>query len=110
MTGGNVKSNILFFDTEHCSGCLLCEMACSLIQKGECSRDGSFIKVAIHPYLSVPTVFLSMHCNCPDGQERCLEICNQQALRFVPRDEAIRMLTEKKWYPSPVIEKAVETQ
>jgi len=105
-----MKSNILFFDTEHCSGCLLCEMACSLIQKGECSRDGSFIKVAIHPYLSVPTVLLSMDCNCPDGQERCLEICNQQALKFVPRDEATRMLTEKKWYPSPVIEKTVEGQ
>ena len=51
-----------------------------------------------------------MDCNCPDGQERCLEICNQQALKFVPRDEATGMLTERKWYPSPVIEKTVEGQ
>ena len=105
-----MKSNILFFDTEHCSGCLLCEMACSLIQKGECSRDGSFIKVALHPYLSVPMVSLSILCNCPDGEERCLEICNQKALKFVPRDEATGMLTEKKWYPSPVIGGTAENQ
>lgn len=105
-----MKSNILFFDTEHCSGCLLCEMACSLIQKKECSRNESFIKVAIHPYLSVPMVSLSMRCNCPDGEERCLEVCNQKALKFVPRVEATGMLTEKKWYPSPIIEGEAETQ
>jgi Fe-S-cluster-containing hydrogenase component 2 len=70
-----VKSNLLFFNTENCSGCLLCEMACSLIQKGECSRD---------------------------GEERCLEICNQKALKFVPREEATQVLTDKKWFPCPL--------
>ena len=105
-----MKWNILFFDTEHCSGCLLCEMACSLIQKGVCSRDESLIKVAIHPYLSVPMVSLSARCNCPDGEERCLEICNQKALKFVPRAEATGMLTDKKWCPSPIIEGGAETQ
>ena len=78
-----MKSGVLFFNLEQCSGCLLCEMVCSLVQKRECSRDESFIKVAIHPYLSVPLVSLSMKCNCPDGQEKCVEICNQQALKFV---------------------------
>ena len=62
-----MKTIISFFDTEHCSGRLLCEMACSLLQKRECFRDGSLIKVAIHPYLSVPMASVSMDCNCADG-------------------------------------------
>jgi len=105
-----MKTNISFFDTEHCSGCLLCEMACSLLQNRECSRDGSLIKVAIHPYLSIPMVSVSMQCNCADGEEKCVEICNQRALKFVPREEATRVLTDKKWFPCPVIEGTAETK
>jgi Fe-S-cluster-containing hydrogenase component 2 len=97
-----MKTGVLFFSTEHCSGCLLCEMACSLIRRGLCRRDDSLIRVQLHPYLSTPTVTLSMGCDCPDGRERCLEVCNQKALRFVPREEATGMLTEKKWYPAPL--------
>jgi len=77
-------------------------MACSLLRKQECSRDASFIKVSIHPYLSVPMVSLSMGCDCRDGEEKCLEICNQEALKFVPRDESTAMLTEADWFPCPM--------
>ena len=97
-----MKENFLFFHTKLCTGCLLCEMACSLIHEKKCGREGSLIRVAIHPYLSVPMVSLSMGCDCPDGQEKCLEICNQKALRFVPREEATPMLTETDWFPSPI--------
>ena len=99
-----MKSNILFFNTKLCSGCLLCEMACSLVQKGECSREASFIKVSIHPYLSVPMVSLSLGCNCPDGEEKCVKICNQEALAFVPREDSTLKLTEERdWFPCPLI-------
>lgn len=99
-----MKSNILFFNTKLCSGCLLCEMACSLVQKGECSREASFIKVSMHPYLSVPMVSLSLGCNCPDGAEKCVKICNQEALAFVPREESTLKLTEEgNWFPCPLI-------
>ena len=99
-----MKSNILFFNTKLCSGCLLCEMACSLVQKGECSREASFIKVSMHPYLSVPMVSLSLECNCPDGEEKCVKICNQEALAFVPREDSTLKLTEDgDWFPCPLI-------
>jgi len=99
-----MKSNILFFNTKLCSGCLLCEMACSLVQKGECSREASFIKVSMHPYLSVPMVSLSLECNCPDGEEKCVKICNQEALAFVPREDSTLKLTEEgDWFPCPLI-------
>ena len=99
-----MKSNILFFNRKLSTGCLLCEMACSLKKRGECSREGSLVKVFKHPYLSVPIVSLSMACDCSDGEERCVEICNQEALRFVARDASTAMLTESDWLPSPLIE------
>jgi Fe-S-cluster-containing hydrogenase component 2 len=98
-----MKSNIPFFHTKLCTGCLLCEMTCSLAQKDECCRDSSFIKVFIHPYLSTPMVALAMDCNCPDGSEKCTEICNQKALKFVPREESTGMLTDRDWFPCPLI-------
>jgi hypothetical protein len=79
-------------------------MACSLVQKGECSRKASFIKVSMHPYLSVPMVSLSLECNCPDGEEKCVKICNQEALAFVPREDSTLKLTEEgDWFPCPLI-------
>ena len=98
-----MKSEILFYNTELCSGCLLCEMACSLMRTGECSRETSVIKVALHPYLSVPTVSYSLACNCPTGKEKCVDICNQKALMFVPRERATLKITEKDtWVPCPL--------
>ena len=105
-----MKSNILFYNKDRCSGCLLCEMRCSLVpvegtgprppfgpQKGECSREASFIKISLHPYLSVPMISLSMGCHCADGEEKCVEICNQEAIRFVPRNESTLMLQDEEY-------------
>ena len=71
--------------------------------QGKCSREDSLIKVSIHPYLNVPMISLSIGCHCPDGEEKCLEICNQEAIKFVPRDEAAMMLLQEEWFPCPVI-------
>ena len=38
-----------------------------------------------------------------DGEEKCVNICNQKALTFVPRDASTEMLTESDWFPSPLI-------
>ena len=98
-----MKSDILFFNTKLCSGCGLCEMACSLTNKGECSRENSLIRVSAHPYLSVPMVSHSIDCCCPDGNEKCVEICNQKALIFVSRDAAtLKMTEEGNWLPCPM--------
>lgn len=98
-----MRSNILFFNRKLCTGCLLCEMTCSLVHTGECSRKESLIKVLLHPYLGVPMVGLSQRCDCPDGKEKCLEVCNQEALRSVERDASVGMLTEAEWVPCPII-------
>ena len=82
---------------------MLCEMACSVYKTGSCAREASLIKVSTHPYLSTPLVSLSLKCDCPDGQEKCLEICNQRALRFVPRDKSTLILTETDWFPCPIL-------
>ena len=98
-----MKTTIPFFSRKLCSGCLLCEMSCSLLKTNACSREGSLIKVSLHPYLSTPMVSVSIHCDCPDGEEKCRQTCNQEALKFVPRDESTLMLTQTEWFPCPIV-------
>jgi Fe-S-cluster-containing hydrogenase component 2 len=97
-----MKTNIPFFSRKLCTGCLRCEMSCSLLKTKECSREGSLIKVFLHPYLSTPMVSVSIQCDCPDGQEKCLPACNQEALKFVPQEESTMMLTQVEWFPCPI--------
>jgi hypothetical protein len=53
---------------------------------------------SIIPYLSVPMASLSMKYNCEGGRENDIEICDQKALKFVPRSAATQVLTDKKWF------------
>lgn len=98
------KSNLLFFSPERCTGCRSCEMVCSLQQTGsECSRAGSCINVNSHPYLYSSTISVSMDCNCPDGKELCADICNREAIAFMPKKEAPSMLKNKEWWPGAIV-------
>ena len=104
------KSNFLFFSPERCTGCKSCEMICSLIQTGsECSRTGACIQVDTHPYLYSSLVSVSMDCNCQDGKERCADICNQEALVFLPKNEAPAMLKNKDWWPGTIVSYSQKT-
>lgn len=99
-----VKSDILFFNPEQCTGCRACEMVCSLYKTGdECSPGASCIKVATHPYLYSSVILVSSDCSCRTGEECCVEICNRDALCFLNRLEAPAMLNNVKWLPSPIV-------
>jgi len=98
------KKNILFFSPQRCTGCILCEMRCSLQQThSECNRTATRIKVSTHPYLYSSVISQSMACNCPDGHEKCVEVCNQNAIVFVKKEESAGMLNQADWLPSPVV-------
>lgn len=98
------KKNILFFSPQRCTGCILCEMRCSLQQThGECNRTATSIKVSTHPTLYSSVILHSMGCNCPDGMEKCVEVCNQDAIVFVKEEESPGMLCREGWIPSPVV-------
>lgn len=104
MSIKNKKSNILFFSPQRCNGCTLCEMACSLLHThGECDKTKSSIKVITHPYLYSSVISVSMNCNCPDGKEKCVEICNRDAIIFVTKDQSPGMLKKEDWIASPII-------
>lgn len=98
-----MKLNIPFYSRNLCSGCMLCSMACSLTHTGECSVERSILKVHTHPYLNVTMISSSMACDCPDGHEKCEKMCNQKALKFVPRENAANMLTEMDWICCPLL-------
>ena len=98
------KSSFLFFSPERCTGCRSCVMICSLIQTGsQCSPATSCIHVSSHPYLYSPIVSISLCCNCADGKEQCVDICNRDAIVFVPKKEAPAMLKDKEWWPAQIV-------
>ena len=39
-----MKSDLLFFQTDRCTGCQLCIMACSLTQNGSCGIESAHIQ------------------------------------------------------------------
>jgi Fe-S-cluster-containing hydrogenase component 2 len=98
------KASFLFFSPERCTGCRSCEMICSLVQTGsQCSPATSCIHVNSHPYLYSPAISISLNCNCSDGKEQCIDICNQDAIVFVPQKEAPAMLKDKEWWPAAIV-------
>lgn len=79
-------------------------MGCSLHLTGdECTRGASAIKITTHPYLSSSVVSVSLDCNCPDGLEKCVEICPQEAIIFVNKIESPSKVKDRDWLPGPVI-------
>ena len=98
------KSNFLFFSPERCTGCKSCEMICSLQKTGsECSSLRSCVNVNTHPYLYSSLISVSMECNCPDGKELCVEICSQDAIVFLTKNDATARMKNKEWLPGSIV-------
>lgn len=100
-----MKESILFFNPHKCSGCLLCEMACSFKNRGKYDREASYIKVLTHPTLSTSIPSLSHGCNCPDGKEKCITFCITEAIQFIDLDRLAGFIKNqgKEWIPSPIL-------
>jgi carbon-monoxide dehydrogenase iron sulfur subunit len=60
----------LVIDMDKCTGCRMCEMACSLEKEGECNRAYSRIRVVkLNEGIDVPTVCLQ--CEDPGCEKVC---------------------------------------
>ncbi|MCK5486730.1 MAG: 4Fe-4S binding protein [Desulfobacterales bacterium] len=95
----------LFFDPERCTGCQLCELACSQVNAGEYNPDLSTIRLMSHPDLGTNLLCIqSRPCICGDGSESCTEICNVGAIRFVDDEEVPSMLKDRRWLAAPVVD------
>ena len=56
----------------NCTGCRLCEMACSLIHEGECSTSRSRIRVFRDEEFGNNLISICLHCADPCCIESCL--------------------------------------
>jgi carbon-monoxide dehydrogenase iron sulfur subunit len=95
----------LFFTPEKCTGCRLCELACSQVNTGEYNPDLATIHVLSHPDLGSNLLAIhSASCICRDGSESCVEICNVGAIQFVDDEAVPHMLKESGWMAAPVMD------
>ena len=72
--------NLVDVNHDHCVGCRLCEMFCSLIHEGECSTTKSRIKIRRDEEFGNNLVSVCLHCT----DAFCMESC---AVGALSRDE-----------------------
>ena len=72
-------------DTTKCTGCQICEVACSLEKEGICNPKLSRIKILRQDMLGVYLPVISIDC---DLCGKCVTLCPTEAIRFVELDEA----------------------
>jgi Fe-S-cluster-containing dehydrogenase component len=84
-------------DTEKCTGCRACELACSYHHQGEFSpsissvhikRDDREGRIELCLYKQAEGIHLA--CDCPTGKEFCLKYCP-----VIARDELKDILSRR---------------
>lgn len=71
-----VIPNVLWVNSDKCTGCRTCEMICSFVHLGFFSRLGSGITVVRSGEKSIYTPVLCIHCDDPP----CLPVCPVEAI------------------------------
>ncbi|MCJ7648556.1 MAG: 4Fe-4S dicluster domain-containing protein [Candidatus Lokiarchaeota archaeon] len=75
---------VISIELNKCTGCGLCEMACSLSHEGECSRNLSRIKVIKLEESGVSMPVLCVHCI----EAPCVIVCPTRAINRDPKTAA----------------------
>lgn len=96
-----MKERVLFFYPSQCSGCGICEMACSLQNFGRCSLGESHIRVLRHPRLGTSVVAVDTGC---EQCARCVQSCTLDAIRFAEESEWGALMKEG-WLASPILDR-----
>ncbi len=84
--------------TELCTGCKLCELACSAVKTGQFNPQASRIKVALVDIPEIPVPTLLDSCDYCFGNPVCVRFCVAQAIEWkeVEGDPARPQLAEAK--------------
>lgn len=85
----NVIENPLLVDLEKCTGCMICETACSSV-KGIGPSDAR-IKVLKVEELEINIPVVRINCDLCGGQPMCAAQCPTGALRFMDLGQALSM-------------------
>ena len=98
-----MKRSLLFCRPNRCTGCLLCEMACSLFWTDACGREHSLIRVLTHPHLGTSQPLILERCHDVACEMRCVQSCTTDALLFAPESQWAELLADSQWRPVPVL-------
>jgi ferredoxin len=98
---GETATKVLIVDADKCTGCNVCELACSMAKHGEYNPRKSFIQVMKNREMSVDIVTLDVRC---DFCNKCVEWCLARAIEFVSLPEAavIRKQNKIGRFPAPL--------
>ena len=75
---------------EKCTGCKLCELACSAIKTGEFNPRDSRIQVVLADMPEIPVPILLESCDYCFGNPACVSVCLPQALVWKDMEAAPR--------------------
>ncbi len=76
---------VLIIDTDKCTGCRVCELACSITKHNEFIPSKSYIMVMKNKDMDISIVALGIKC---DFCGECTEWCPPKALQFISLEEA----------------------
>ena len=65
---------------EKCTGCRLCELACSVIKTGQFNPRESRIKVRLVDIPEIPVPMILDHCDYCSGNPVCVRFCLPKAI------------------------------
>ncbi len=68
--------------TELCTGCKLCELACSAVKTGQFAPTASRIKVTLVDVPEIPVPTLLDSCDYCFGNPVCVRFCVSQAIAW----------------------------
>ena len=68
--------------TEKCTGCKLCELACSVIKTGEFNPKNARIKVSLINIPEIPVPMILETCDYCFGNPVCVRFCLPKAIEW----------------------------
>ncbi len=92
----------MILDGDVCTGCRVCELACSMAKQGEYNPKKSYIRVIANNDFGVYIPALKTEC---DFCGKCIELCPEDALEISELGEAAIMMRKCKIgrFPIPLI-------
>lgn len=86
-TGSHVEKHIEI-RADQCTGCKLCELACSAVKTGQFNPRQARIKVSLIDIPEIPVPTLLDSCDYCFGNPVCVRFCVTQAIAWKEMDEA----------------------